>query len=463
MAGVVDRKPKNRLIFLSFWDRSFDQSLMRCLGFTLAGVIASLGCNAPTALDHPEAGSGSDAAAPPPSASADDASLRVAPDATPPPPSSDADAAPMQVPDASRVSSMRVPYRATAIALGEEHACALLDDGHVKCWGDNDYGQLGLGDTVRRNDASTLGDALPTIDLGTGRRAVAIAAGQYTSCAWLDDGSFKCWGYAGLAGSAVPHGDTPGSMGDALPSLNFGPGRKLRQVAIGLIRTFGLLDDGSVTEWSSDPPVEVRPASATPAIVALTPADGSVAALFADGSLDLLDPVAAGGPLVEQRIVRLAAGAPVRAIGGNDVTMCVILVAGGIRCDSDGPPVTFGASTSFASVATTDNSSWLACGLPENGDVICNGATSSWWVAMPSASDPSPLVALGQPAKAIAGGAVDLCALLADGTVMCWSAIVPSSAYGLPGIAYSAPAERHAGPWLPVDLGTHLAQAGDGP
>ena len=36
----------------------------------------------------------------------------------------------------------------TAITLGDFHACALLADGTVRCWGYNAYGQLGNGDTT---------------------------------------------------------------------------------------------------------------------------------------------------------------------------------------------------------------------------------------------------------------------------------------------------------------------------
>jgi len=34
---------------------------------------------------------------------------------------------------------------AVSVATSGTHACALLEDGSVKCWGNNDYGQLGDG------------------------------------------------------------------------------------------------------------------------------------------------------------------------------------------------------------------------------------------------------------------------------------------------------------------------------
>ena len=39
---------------------------------------------------------------------------------------------------------------AVALAAGYQHACALLDGGGISCWGYNDFGQLGTGDTIRR-------------------------------------------------------------------------------------------------------------------------------------------------------------------------------------------------------------------------------------------------------------------------------------------------------------------------
>lgn len=79
------------------------------------------------------------------------------------------------------------------MALGESHTCMLLESsGEVACFGKNDAGQLGLGDTEHRGHAA--GDVGETVDFGAGLSAVAVTSGCEHTCALLDDGSVKCFG-----------------------------------------------------------------------------------------------------------------------------------------------------------------------------------------------------------------------------------------------------------------------------
>ena len=109
----------------------------------------------------------------------------------------------------------------------------------MKCWGYNGDGELGLGDTTSRGDGwpGEMGDNLPAVDLGTGRTATAIAAGGNHTCALLDDATVKCWGFNGYGqlglGDTVARGDEVGAMGDSLPAVDLGTGRTAVAIAAG--------------------------------------------------------------------------------------------------------------------------------------------------------------------------------------------------------------------------------------
>ena len=146
---------------------------------------------------------------------------------------------------------------ATAIAAGGEHTCALLDNATVKCWGDNGSGQLGLGDTADRGDnPGEMGDDLPAVALGTGRSATAISAGGDHTCARLDNGTVKCWGENAFGrlgqGDINDRGDNPGEMGDDLPAVALGTGRTAASVTAGSFHTCALLDNGTVRCWGAN-------------------------------------------------------------------------------------------------------------------------------------------------------------------------------------------------------------------
>ena len=95
--------------------------------------------------------------------------------------------------------------RWAAIAISESHAAGLSCDGQLHTWGSNNRGQLGLGDSETRGDgAGEMGSALPAVDLGPGRRPLALAAGSLHNCALLEvtggagGREVKCWVSGGV-------------------------------------------------------------------------------------------------------------------------------------------------------------------------------------------------------------------------------------------------------------------------
>lgn len=81
----------------------------------------------------------------------------------------------------------------TQVSAGEFHACGIVTDGTVDCWGYNGYGQLGDGTTANKN--------IPVKVAGISR-ATKLFAGPNSTCA-ISDGKLWCWGYGsyGLLGN----------------------------------------------------------------------------------------------------------------------------------------------------------------------------------------------------------------------------------------------------------------------
>ena len=153
-------------------------------------------------------------------------------------------------------------FVATEIATGFGHICALLNTNEVKCWGRNDYGQLGqghtnhLGDGLDESGESEMGDNLPVIDLGTNVIVKAIVAGQDYSCALINDGDVKCWGWNGYGQLGQGHddniGDDPSEMGDNLPTIDLGEDVSVKAIAAGYLHVCVLLNTDEVKCWGSN-------------------------------------------------------------------------------------------------------------------------------------------------------------------------------------------------------------------
>jgi alpha-tubulin suppressor-like RCC1 family protein len=95
--------------------------------------------------------------------------------------------------------------RAVSLGAGDTHTCAAMLDGTVKCWGSNFKSELTGGYTGARDPT-----AVYSGNVGAGEAApdtaVAVAIGFRVSLALLEDGTVKCWGYNtfGQCGTPLP-------------------------------------------------------------------------------------------------------------------------------------------------------------------------------------------------------------------------------------------------------------------
>ena len=126
------------------------------------------------------------------------------------------------------------------VAPGATHTCILMDDGGVMCWGRDNVGQLGNGGTGDTSHAPST-----NVELPEGRAAIDISVGDHHSCALLDNGSITCWGQ-----------NNHGQIGDNTTTNALVPvyaqlpvGSPAASVAAGPFSTCAILENGSAYCW----------------------------------------------------------------------------------------------------------------------------------------------------------------------------------------------------------------------
>ena len=127
---------------------------------------------------------------------------------------------------------------ATDLALGMRHTCALLDNGSVMCWGDNEYGQLGDGTTIDSLTPTwTRFDASSTV--------IGLSSGEHQTCALLGNGSVACWGYGG--NGRLGNGGTDNAL---LPvHVDLPQASRTVELSTRTGHTCALLENGTVYCW----------------------------------------------------------------------------------------------------------------------------------------------------------------------------------------------------------------------
>ena len=305
------------------------------------------------------------------------------------------------------------------IATGARHTCVLLGGGGLRCWGRNDFGQLGNG---------TTDDSLSPyrVEFGRTRRAVSISAGRDNTCAIRDDGAALCWGRNDF-----------GQLGNGLRDDSYFPmevslqrGQRARSISSGYDHSCAILEDDSLVCWGYNSSGELG-----------------------DGTTVLkVRPVS----------VKLPKGGWARAVSAGFKHTCAILddysaycwgnnfygqLGNGGREERHTPvPVKFASEQKVLSVSTGDIHT---CALLSDYSLACWGSNLYGRLGDGSTRDshtPKAVKLLaGRRAKMVAVGDNHSCALLDDDSLACWG----HDANGQLGNG-GTPEERHTP--FPVDM-----------
>lgn len=179
-----------------------------------------------------------------------------------------------------------------ALALSENeyrggHACAKLMGGDLRCWGENDFGQLGDGTTVAKPSPTAV-SALAGIVLD-----IAVSSGaQGSSCAVLTNGQIHCWGGNGEGqlgdGTQVAHAaPAPATVSVPATSIVAGSDFYCATFMDGAVRCWGNNSNGQLGVTSMMVPRYLLPTvvAGVTAPLALAAGEDFVCALLGNGTV----------------------------------------------------------------------------------------------------------------------------------------------------------------------------------
>jgi alpha-tubulin suppressor-like RCC1 family protein len=127
---------------------------------------------------------------------------------------------------------------AVAISVGDDHSCAVLSSGAVKCWGANSDGQLGDGTRTKR---------LTPVDVSSLTDAASISAGERSTCARTNAGAVKCWG-EGLNGQIGDGGQDDRLVPTQVQGLESG----VASISVGGNHVCAILNSGQLMCWGAN-------------------------------------------------------------------------------------------------------------------------------------------------------------------------------------------------------------------
>lgn len=306
---------------------------------------------------------------------------------------------------------------AVDVAAGDGHACLLRSDGTVRCWGANDFGQLGDGTRTARPEPVEVVGAPPDV--------AQIDAQGNDTCALTAAGEVWCWGqnHRGQLGDGTLEVRDRPTRVEGLPpaaGLSVGGAHVCALAAAGEVWCWGWNAPGQLGDGSTEDRTRpVRASSAPPGVVTVEAGYDVSCALEGGGRLSCWGYEPDRPPGSVEGVRAVANGADHTCAAVESEVRCWGHEPGGLAVPIDGDRsyLVPGARRVAAAVdhvcAVTDAGEVWCWGKNDHGQL---GDGSYRWSTEPVRAE------LGEPASSVAVGARHSCALTRTGGVRCWGA-----------------------------------------
>lgn len=281
------------------------------------------------------------------------------------------------------------PSKASTVSAGYLHTCAVTSKGAARCWGANEYGQLGNNSTT---DSST-----PVGVYGLGSKVKNITSGYLHSCALTTNGRVWCWGnntYGQLGNNSTTN--------SARPVAVAGLGRGVRAIDAGWFDTCAITARGAVKCWGNN----------------------SYGQLGNNTTTSSLTPVQVHG---------LTRGA--KAVSASYFHTCAITAKGAAKCWGNNSWGELGDNTANESAkpvgvyGLNKRVKQISAGYTSTCAVTTKGAAKCWGSNLygqlgdnstTTTGKPVNVYGLGSDIKSVKAGGYHACALTTAGGVRCW-------------------------------------------
>jgi len=334
-----------------------------------------------------------------------------------------------------------------ALSAGYYHSCAVTASGEAKCWGLNDECTLGGG------YSSTAGGLVAVSGLPAVQE---VAAGAYHSCARTEAGDVKCWG----RGNEAQLGRGSLSSSCAPVSVAGLADASVRTIRTGPNHTCALLETGEARCWGYDPRGQLACATSTglvdtacpvaglggAALAGIAPGASHTCAVTTGGAAkcwgaNFFGQLGDGSTSDRNRpvgVIGLGAGVAGIFAGTRSPGSCAVTDAGAARCwgynasgqvgdgagtaDRTSPAAVFGLPSGVAALARGDEHT---CALLASGRVKCWGGNRLGQLGDGTFTDrPAPVdvAGLDEEVRELSAGSMHTCVLTSTGRVKCWGA-----------------------------------------